>query len=310
MNLKQLEYFVRVAENGSFSKAALVLKLAQPALSRQVRLLETDLRVTLLKRTGRGVELTEAGRRLFEHGVDILQRFDQAREDLEASRDEPTGRIVIGLPPSLGRQLTVPLVAAVKAQLPRARMSIVEGLSAHLGEWIASGRVDVGLLYNPEPHAGIEAQPLLEEPLCLVSPMPVPALKTAGGSIRLERVATLPLVLPERSHSMRHLLETQALRAGYRLEIAWEVSSVPAILELVRAGHGHAVLTRSAVAVAPQPEAFQIRPIHQPALTTALCLGVSSQRPATPVMRHAVRLLRELLLRHGAGVGVKDVSGV
>ena len=73
MNLKQLEYFVRVAELGSFSKAALILNIAQPALSRQVRLLETDLHVTLLTRNGRGVVLTEPGQRLFDHSVGILQ---------------------------------------------------------------------------------------------------------------------------------------------------------------------------------------------------------------------------------------------
>ena len=309
MNLKQLEYFVRVAENGSFSRAAVVLDLAQPALSRQVRLLEADLRVTLLKRTGRGVELTEAGRRLFEHGIDLLHRFEQARADLEAGRDEPTGRIVIGLPPSLGRQLTLPLVEAVRQQLPRARMSVVEGLSAHLSEWIASGRVDVGLLYNPDPHSGIEAQPLLEEPLCLISPVSSGGSgRAATGSIRLDKVAGVPLVLPERTHSMRRLLETHALRAGIKLDIAWEVSSVPAILELVRAGHGHAVLTRSAVAVALNPADFIIRPISQPALITTLCLGVSSQRPATPLMRHTVRLLRGLLPAYCAAPGVRALG--
>jgi len=121
MNLEQLEYFVHVAELGSFSKAALVLDIAQPALSRQVRALETDLRETLPLRNGRGVQLTEAGRRLFEHSVGVLQMVSRAREDMGASRDEPVGRIVIGLPPSMGRQLTLPPIDAFRQQLPRAR---------------------------------------------------------------------------------------------------------------------------------------------------------------------------------------------
>lgn len=106
MNFKQLEYFVHVAELGSFSKAALVLDIAQPALGRQVRSLETDLRETLLLRNGRGVVLTEAGQRFYEHGVNILQALAQAQaqDDMGASRDEPVGRITIGLPPSVGRQ--------------------------------------------------------------------------------------------------------------------------------------------------------------------------------------------------------------
>ena len=92
MNLRQLEYFVHVAELGSFSKAALVLGVAQPALSRQVRALETELRETLLLRDGRGVRLTDAGTRLFEHSVGILQMVSRAREDIGANRDEPVGR--------------------------------------------------------------------------------------------------------------------------------------------------------------------------------------------------------------------------
>src|SRR5262245_29248541 len=103
LNLRQLETFVKVAELGSFSKAALILSLAQPALSRQVRLLETELRQNLLLRTGRGVVLTEAGKRLYEHSIGVLQLVARARSDLMASRGEPTGHIVIGLPPSMGR---------------------------------------------------------------------------------------------------------------------------------------------------------------------------------------------------------------
>ena len=144
MNLRQLEYFVHVAELGSFSKAALVLGVAQPALSRQVRALETELRETLLLRDGRGVRLTDAGTRLFEHSVGILQMVSRAREDIGANRDEPVGRIVVGLPPSMGRQLTVPLIDAFQRQLPRARLAIVEGLSSHIIEWILTGRVDLG----------------------------------------------------------------------------------------------------------------------------------------------------------------------
>ena len=153
MNLKQLEYFVRVAELGSFSKAALILNIAQPALSRQVRLLETDLHATLLQRTGRGEVLTEAGKRLFDHSIGILQLVSRVREDIASSRDEPAGRLVVGLPPSMGRLLTLPLVEEFRRVLPKARLAIVEGLSTHLSEWISTGRVDLGLLHNPESQA-------------------------------------------------------------------------------------------------------------------------------------------------------------
>ncbi len=163
MNLKHLQSFVRVAELGSFSKAARVLDIAQPALSRQVRQLETDLRETLLLRNGRGVSLTDAGRRLFDHGVQILQHVSQAREDLGAERGAAVGHVTIGLPPSIGRRLTLPLIEDFRQHLPRARLTIVEGLSANIAEWIASGRADIGLLYNPDAQPELEITPLQRE---------------------------------------------------------------------------------------------------------------------------------------------------
>lgn len=302
MNLKQLEYFVHVAEMGSFSRAALILNVAQPALSRQVRLLETDLRVTLLMRNGRGVVLTEAGQRLFDHSVGILQLVSSVREDIEASRDEPAGRIVVGLPPSMGRMLTLPLVEGFRRTLPKARLAIVEGLSAHLAEWISTGRVDLGLLLNPEAHSALEITPVLDEPLGLVSP----ADRAAGKkeTVTLADLIRYPLIVPERTHAIRKLLETQAALAGHKLQIALEVSSVQSILDLVRAGHGHAVLSPTALAASGQPGAFVLRPLTEPRLTSTLCLAVSAHKPATPLAKHVFRLLRELVLA-GPGAALR-----
>jgi len=302
LNLRQLETFVKVAELGSFSKAALILNLAQPALSRQVRLLETELHQNLLLRTGRGVVLTEAGKRLYEHSVGVLQLVARAREDLVASRGEPTGQIVIGFPPSLSRTLTLPLVEAFRRELPKARLAIVEGFSAHITEWIATGRVDVGLVHNPEAQAAIETTPILQESLCLVSPGT--GKRTRGSkaqqsdTVRMAELGRFPLVVPERSQAIRRLLETQAALTGVKLQVALEVSSVQSILVLVRAGFGHAVLWRTAVAAFGDTAAFTVRPLVDPVLTSTLCLAVSAHKPATPLMKQALRMLRELVMLH------------
>jgi LysR family nitrogen assimilation transcriptional regulator len=302
MNLKQLETFVRVAEMGSFSKAALVLDTVQPALSRQVRQLEIDLHVTLLERTGRGVVLTEAGKRLFEHSVGILALVARAREDLESSRDEPAGRVVLGMPPSLGRQLTVPLVETFKQQWPRARLAVVEGLSAHVAEWIATGRVDIGLLYNPEPHAALEIEPLRVEPLCLVSARGAAGSGIGETPVTLAELARLPLVIPERTHAIRRLLEAQAALHGVKLDVAWEISSVPAILALVAGGHGHAVLARDALVGNPGGQ-LQARPVVQPELAHTLCVVTSATKQVTPLQKSVLAWLR-VQLRPPAGAPV------
>ncbi|MCX7961597.1 MAG: LysR substrate-binding domain-containing protein [Burkholderiales bacterium] len=298
MNLRQLEYFVRVAEAGSFSRAAMILEVAQPALSRQVRLLEAGLRTTLLSRTGRGVALTEAGRRLFEHGVAILERLAEARRDLETGRGEPAGHIVVALPPTLAATLAVPLVEAFARELPRARLAIVEGFSRHLAEWVATGRADLAAIYEPEPHAALETVPVRREPLCLVSPAPAARgahRRPTARAVRFDALGRFPLVLPERAHTFRRLLEAQAARRGLKLSVAWEMSGVHAILELVRAGYGHAVLTESAVLASGDPARYRVRPLVAPRIFAALHLAVAAHRAATPLRARALRLLQALL---------------
>jgi LysR family transcriptional regulator, nitrogen assimilation regulatory protein len=299
MNLKQLEYFVQVAELGSFSKAALALDIAQPALSRQVRSLETELTQQLFLRNGRGVTLTDAGKRLFDHSVAVMQLMAHAREDLGANRDEPVGRVTIGLPPSMGRQLTVPLIDRFKKQLPAARLAIVEGLSTHIVEWVTTGRIDVGLVYNPEAQPGLEIAPLLHEPLGLVSHAAGKSQrkKAALPPLPMKELPRYPLIVPERVHAMRRLLETQAGLAGIKLDIAWEVSSVSSIIDLVCAGYGHAVLTPSGVAASARSGELALRRLIDPAPVSVLCLAISAHKRPTPLIQRMMRLLTALV--HG-----------
>lgn len=277
MNLRQIEYFIAVAELGSFSRAAVSLDVAQPALSRQVRALETELRETLLLRNGRGVTLTDAGRRLLEHGQGIVQMVAAARDDLGARRDEPVGSIVVGLPPSLALRLTMPLIEVFRRDMPKARLAIMEGFSVHIADWLASGRVDLGMVYNPEPVPAIEVTPVLEERLCLVGPTE----RMPRKSVALKDLSRYPLVLPQRGHIFRRLMETQAALAGVKLDVAWEVSSVPAILDLVLGGLGFAALTDSAIRSHAQRERLTAVPIRDPEIHSTLCLAVSAHKRRT-----------------------------
>lgn len=278
MDLKQLEYFVQVAELGSFSRAATQLGVAQPALSRQVRALEVELRETLLLRNGRGVTLTEPGRQLLARGRDILQLALAAQQEIGARRDEPVGQIVVGLPPSLARRITVPLIEFFGREMPRAKLAVVEGFSTHIGEWLGTGRVDLGLVYNPEPNPAIEITPVLQEKLMLVGPSAEMARLGNRHSIPLTELARLPLVLPQWGHSFRRLMETQAALAGVKLQIAWEVSSVPTILDLVRRGHGYAALTGSALSADGQTDGLAQATITAPEIFSTLCLASSAQK--------------------------------
>lgn len=294
MDLKQLEYFVRVAELGSFTKAALALDVAQPALSRQVRLLEVELRQNLLIRNGRGATPTEAGKLLLEHGRGILHQVERAREELGRVRGALAGRVAIGLPPSLARVMTVPLTRAFRQQLPEASLSISEGLSATMQEWLHTGRLDIAVLYNATPAPDIEITPLMEEELLLVQPRP-PGLAEdpPPAPVPLTEIATLPLVIPSRPNAIRMHVEAEMAAIGVRPTVALEIDGVSAILDLVADGAGSALLSRHAVVSSIRPSAYRMRQIAPP-LRTRVSLATSSQRPATLTQRTALGLIGEV----------------
>jgi LysR family nitrogen assimilation transcriptional regulator len=295
MDLKQLEYFVRVAELGSFTRAAMALDVAQPALSRQVRLLEVELRQNLLVRNGRGATPTEAGKLLLEHGRGILHQVERAREELGRVRGALAGRVAIGLPPSLARVLTVPLTRAFRAQLPEASISISEGLSVTMQEWLTTGRLDIAVLYNAQPAPEIEITPLQDEELVLIQPRP-PGLPEdpPPGPMALRDVAALPLVIPSRPNAVRMHVETEMANIGCRPIVALEIDGGSAILDLVTDGAGAALLSRNAVASSIRPSSYQMRATDPP-LRTRLCLATSSQRPATLTQQTTLALIQHTL---------------
>lgn len=296
MDLKQLEYFVRVAELGSFTKAAIALDIAQPALSRQVRLLEVELRQNLLTRNGRGALPTEAGKLLLAHGRGILHQVERAREELGRVRGALAGRVAVGLPSSLARVLTVPLTRAFRAEMPDATLSISEGLSVAMQESLVNGRLDIAVLYNTQPGSEVDISPLLEEDLLLVQARPPGLLEDpAPGPVTLKDVAQLPLVIPSRPNAIRMHVESEMANLGCRLKIALEIDGVSAILDLVADGAGSAVLSRNAVASSVRPSAFTVRTIVQPALRTKVSLATSSLRPVTLTQQATLDLIRRTI---------------
>jgi LysR family transcriptional regulator, nitrogen assimilation regulatory protein len=300
MDFKQLQTFVQVAELGSFTRAASVLRVAQPALSRQVRALEVELRQPLFDRNGRGVTLTAAGQRLLGHGRGILQQMERARQDLEEQRGAATGLLSIGLPPSVGRTLTAPLVETFRERFPRATLTMVEGLSTYTLEWLAQGRIDCAVVYNAAPAPAFELLPVLEEKLYLVSSRgKAKGHQVVGKAVTLAEVAAHELVIPSRPHAIRMRLETALAEAGLKPHVGLEIESVPAILDLVQRHPLHAVLSLNAIAGSGHAEAFRARPIvaapGRAALAASLWIATSAQRPRGPLLEQALPLLAGLL---------------
>jgi LysR family nitrogen assimilation transcriptional regulator len=297
MDLKQLTSFVQVAELGSFTRAAAVLRVAQPALSRQVRALEVELRQTLFERNGRGVTLTPAGTRLLAHGRGILQQVQRAVQDLEEQRGAATGMVSIGLPPTLSRTLTAPLVEAFRERFPRAGVSVVEGLTHYMLEWLVQGRIDCALVYNATPSSHVALAPVLEERLHLISARVPGRARQTPRPVMLAELATRDLVIPSRPHALRMRVETALAEAGLTPRVALEIESVGAMLALVQRHALHAVLAVTALQGQADGAQLQARPIliaPKRPLTTSLSLATSAQRPRGPLLEQAAALLAQL----------------
>ncbi|SEA94097.1 LysR substrate-binding domain-containing protein [Acidovorax soli] len=297
MDLKQLEYFVRVAELQSFTRASIAIDVAQPALSRQVRQLEVELRHNLLVRNGRGVTLTEAGELFLEHARGILHQVEHAQESLGRLRGALAGRVAVGLPPSLAKRLTVPLSRAFRQRLPNATLSITESLSTAMQAALIAGRLDIALLYNLAPSNELDSEVILEEELFLISPADVDGRR---DPVPLQALADVPLVIPTRPNAIRSIVEMELANISRRPLVAMEIDGVSAILDLVLDGVGHAVLPINAILTASQPQAFVARRIVGPEVRSRLALATSSQRPISPTQAAVAGLIRELVAHASA----------
>lgn len=291
MEFKQLNYFIHVADLGSFSKASAFLSVAQPALSRQIRNLETELGTELLYRDGRGVTLTEAGGQLLDHAKSILDRTERARSEIIALKDTPTGSATLGLPPTVCQVLVAPLLRRFKESYPNVSLRVVEGFSGHVKEWLASGRIDVGVLYNsPRARRNLKTQELLVENLCLIGPG-----DGVSGDEReypLRRLAEVPLILPSRPHGLRLLVDTAAAHAGVTLQVDLELDSLSAIKELVQSGTGWTVLPYAAVYREVELGLMSARRVTSPPLRRTVVLATTGQRPLSAAARALVELIQ------------------
>lgn len=240
MRLRQLRYFVAVVRHGSMTAAARVLHVAQPALGTQIRLLEEELGVALLERHARGVTPTEAGRRLFAHAVDILERVERARREVAATTDR---RLSLGLTPSLVRLLGTVVLDLLERRAPRTRVHLHEAFSTVLARAVLAGVLDLALAYEVRADPLLWRRPLLEEEILLFC---APGVLPATDSLPLAEALRLPLVLPGPGDSVRLRLEALAAESGLPVRVVQEFDSIAALKAYVAAGHAVTFMPRGA----------------------------------------------------------------
>ncbi|WP_274585205.1 LysR family transcriptional regulator [Neisseria leonii] len=293
MDLKQLKYFIHVAQLGSYTRAADLLEVAQPVLSRQIRLLETELRQNLLIRHGRGVLLTESGQIMLEHCLAVMARIDRIYEDLSTVSGKLSGHVLLGMPPTMAKLLSVPLIKTFSRQLPDARISISEGLTTQLQNKLQQGHLDMALLYNPPYCAGIDTTLLHEEPFSLIAPLDS-SLPGHNRPLDVQQLALLPLITPSAPNTFRLLIEQELRRHNLTPSILWEINSIETALQLVAEGMGYTVLPAQAARLLHRREKLRAIPIESSGFTSRLYLAVSGKRALSRTQKETGKLLTRI----------------
>ncbi len=245
MELRQLRYFLRVADFKSFSRAALAVRIAQPALSRHIRKLEEEMGVALFYRDGRGAVLTEQGQRYYERVADILQQLDQAAAELQADYDTPTGEVALGVPAELGPRFILQIVQSFRSRYPSARIRVAEGSNAQIAEWLQSSRLDAGFIYDPQDHQNLPTKSVVEETLYLVGPKA--DRLTAQETVPFRHIVHLPLILPSLGGTLRKRIVSTAAQLGLMANCEMDIDSLAAIKQAVMDGAGYTILPYAAV---------------------------------------------------------------
>jgi LysR family nitrogen assimilation transcriptional regulator len=293
MELHQIEYFLALVESRSFTKASVVLAVAQPVLSRQIRQLEAELGVRLFYRHGRGVRLTEEGAQFQASVEPLLRELRQAVQDLRASSKVPAGEISLGMPPSLSATIGASLVQTFRSKYPQVRLHIVDGFSGFVNEWLVTGRVDMAVINEAGRPALVRADNFLSVDLFLFGAARlVDSLAGTEETMPLARLRGVPLVLPGRNHGLRREIETAAQKLGLDLAILVEIDSLVALKELVREGMGLTILPYGSIYPDAHDAHFALRRIVEPDLSLRFSLAYSLQRPTTLAMRELARTIR------------------
>ena len=293
MTPRQLSYFLRIAELRSFTKAAAVLHIAQPALSRQIQQLEDDLSVQLFVRSDSGVCVTEAGEALRTRAASLLQQFATVRDEVAALSDRVQGRLHFGMPPSLFDLLTVPLLLAVREKYPAVQPSVIEGISSAVYEMVLAGRIDFGVVMSTEPMLGLKSRALFIEQLLFACPPG--ARPDDGAPVSLAEVAAQPLILTQSPNAMRLILDEALRRQGLEVRSVLEANSTRVQTALVAAGVGCSVLPYSAIAEGVAAGRLTAVPIE--GLTVTWTLVHSKERSLGLAAQRLLDTLLEVTLR-------------
>ena len=279
LGLRQIRYFIAIADAGVLSRAAETLNIAQSALSHHVAALETDLGVKLLERRPRGIALTAAGRRLYEHASAVLSALGKAEEDVRTYNEAATGPVCLGFSHTAIPMVALDIMQRVRNNSPGVHLTIVEALSQTLVERVLSGTVDLALGFNPQRDSRLAIEPLLEEDLYLVGQSSL--IGRSSGPIAFSAIPQGSVLGLNPLPASRAIIQTQLLRNQIIPSATLEIDSLSALRMALEAGLGCAILSRATVLADLAAERYHARRIVDPPMTRSLGLISLAERPQT-----------------------------
>jgi len=274
MDTHRLKYFQRIAEVGSITRAAGLLGIAQPALSRQLQLLEEELGVALFRRTRRGVELTDAGERLRASTAAPLRQLELAVQYAGSPLARLERNMLLGLLETTVDVLAAPLINSLITVFPNAVFSVTVGSTDQLVDAMLKGAVDVALI-NPVPDERVFYRKMLIEDLVLVGGPQ--SLLEATHAVPFIDVVALPLVIPRSPAGIGHALENASLRTKVNMSYRTTSDSLQVTKTLIEAGLVYGILPLSACRREVDDGRLRFAPIREPALTQQLGVAATSQ---------------------------------
>lgn len=293
MDTRQIRAFLAIADTGSVTRAAELLHVVQPAISRQLKLLEDDLGALLFERSRGGMVLTEAGRTLVEYSRRALRELDNARSEIQPSGPSIAGIVHVGLLPSSCELLAAPLVLALKERYPGVQVSLSVGYTDHLARWLETGELDMALLYDAPQRPSVSLEPLLKEVLCLTAP-------AAHGlslkkPVKVRALGQAPLVLPSRPHNLRGLVEHACAVADVPFRIAAETNALSVQRDLVVQGVGFSVLPAVAIRSELERGLLSAAPIAAPEFARSIYLALPTTRRSSTAVQCVVGELKRCM---------------
>jgi LysR family nitrogen assimilation transcriptional regulator len=308
MQFRQLRYFVKIVEAGSFSRASAVIHVAQPALSQQIAELEERLGMKLLSRSARGVTPTAAGEVLYREASSILHQLDLLPTAALSQSGEPEGAVSVGIASSLAPILIGSLIAYVKIALPKVKLKVSDGDSGSLETKVDTSSLDLAVIYEDELVSKFAREPLFRQRLCLIGAQPF--ARSGESSVSLDEIAKLPLALPSAPNARRLLIDRLFAEHKLTPNVVAEVESLSSEVLAVRTGIAHTILPVG------NSESFLDQGFAEPLLINAdlhlTCSIISSSDFPLSRASEAVRiLLMEFIkgeLRDGHLVGLEWIK--